>query len=486
MSINLALIPINFLVPGVYVEIDNKGASGAPPMRKTALAIGTRLSTGTIAAEIVKPITSASQAREYWGRGSMLAEMCATFLAANPFAELRAVALAEDAGGVKATKTVTVTGTATEAGTIAFVWGGRKVRVAVASGDTQNTIATSIKAAVDLELDQPTVATRVDNVVTATCRWKGATGNDISIVHSYYVGEKLPAGVAVAIADGVTGTTDPDVTDAIAALGGDTQYYSIIMPYTDDANMDVLEAELESRWGPMRAIPGHGFAAFRDDFTDTQTYGDARNSPFMSVLGTGPSPTPPWLWAASLAANEVAENDPAVPRQNTKLLGVLPPQNDVDQFTLAERNLLLLDGIATYKIVAGQPYLERLVTTYQENANGQADTSYRDIETMRNLADIRYQVAYVFTSKYPQAKLGNDGENFDPGQLVMTPKKARGEIIALFEGLNRKARVEDLDSFKKALLVERDPDDPNRLLAFIPPDLVNQFRSGGFQISFKN
>lgn len=485
MSINLALIPINFLVPGVYVEIDNKNASGAPPQRKPVLAIGTRLSTGTIAQGIVKPITSASMAREYFGRGSMLAEMCATFLAANPYAELIAVALDEDAAGVKATKTVTVTGTATEDGTIAFLWGGRKIRVGVTKGDVQNTIATNIKAAVDLELDQPTVASRVNNVVTATCRWKGATGNDISIVHSYYVGEKLPAGVSIAIADGASGTTDPDVADAIAALGGDTQYYTVIMPYTDDGNMDTLEAELESRWGPMRAIPGQAIAAYRADFTDTQTYGNTRNSPFSSVLGTGESPTPPWLWAASVAANEVAENDPAVPRQNTKLLGVLPPQYDVDQFTLAERQLLLLDGIATYKVVAGQPYLERLRTTYQTNAGGEEDPSYRDIETMRNLADIRYQVAYLFTSKYPQAKLGNDGENFDPGQVVMTPKLARGEIIGLFESLNRKARVEDLDAFKKALLVERDPDNKDRLLAFIPPDLVNQFRSAGMQISYK-
>lgn len=486
MSINLALIPINFLVPGVYVEIDNKGASGAPPMRKPVLAIGTRLSTGTIAQQVVKPITSASQAREYFGRGSMLAEMCATFLAANPFAELLAVALDEDAAGVKATKTITVTGTATEAGTIALLVGGRKIRVPVAKGDVQNTIAAAIEAAIDADLDQPYTTSTTDNVTTCTVRWKGATGNDIDIVHSYYVGEKLPAGVSLAIAADVAGTTDPDVTDAIAALGGDTQYYTVIMPYTDDANMDALEAELESRWGPMRAIPGHAIAAFRDDFTDTQTYGNTRNSPFSSVLGTGPSPTPPWLWAASLAANEVAENDPATPRQNTKLLGVLPPQLDVDQFTLQERNLLLGDGIATYKVVAGQPYLERLVTTYQLDASNQADTSYRDIETLRNLADIRYQVAYLFTSKYPQAKLGNDGENFDPGQIVMTPKKARGEIIALFEALNRKARVEDLEAFKESLLVERDPDDPNRLLAFIPPDLVNQFRSAGMQISFKN
>jgi hypothetical protein len=36
--------------------------------------------------------------------------------------------------------------------------------------------------------------------------------------------------------------------------------------------------------------------------------------------------------------------------------------------------------------------------------------------------------------------------------------------------------VENLAAFKSHLLVERDPNDPNRLNVLYPPDLINQLR----------
>ena len=36
--------------------------------------------------------------------------------------------------------------------------------------------------------------------------------------------------------------------------------------------------------------------------------------------------------------------------------------------------------------------------------------------------------------------------------------------------------VEDLTNFKAYLMVERDPDNPNRLNVLYPPDLINQLR----------
>jgi len=41
----------------------------------------------------------------------------------------------------------------------------------------------------------------------------------------------------------------------------------------------------------------------------------------------------------------------------------------------------------------------------------------------------------------------------------------------MFSGL-----VEDLRNFKRYLIVERDPNDPNRVNVLYPPDLINQLR----------
>ncbi|MCY1008520.1 phage tail sheath subtilisin-like domain-containing protein [Nannocystis pusilla] len=455
---------------------------GTPALRKPILLVGTRRSTGTVAQQIVTPITGPSDGAGYFGHGSQLAHMCEGFKNANPSGELYAVALDEDAAGVAATNTITVTGTATEAGSIPLIAGGRRINAPVAKGDVQNTIAASIKAAFDTDVDLPFSSSVALNVVTNAARHKGASGNSLSIVHSYYAGQKLPAGVTLAITAFSGGTTDPDVTDALAALGGE-YYYSIVTPYTDDGNMDILEAELETRYGPMVAKPGQGLAALRDTYAASQTYGNGRNSPFSNVLATSLSPTPPWVCAAILAGVEAAENDPARPRQNVKLPGMLPPLVG-DRFDSLQRNLLLLDGMSTYYVETGECFLERLVCTYQTK-NGIADPSYHDIETMRTLAYLRHSLKARFQLKYPQAKLANDGTTFGAGQVVVTPKLARGEILALFDEWERDGLVENKAQFKAQLIVERNANNPNQLDIFLPPDLINQLRVTAARMGFK-
>lgn len=487
MPVQLDTISPSILTPGVYSEFDNSQAvQGTPAQRHVALLIGLRRSSGTVAAEVVTPITGASQGGTYFGRGSQLDQMVRYWKNANPNTELYAVGLNEDAAGVKATATITITGTATEDGTLAFVWGGKRRTVAVLTGDAFGTVATAIKDADDDDGDSPTTSAVALGVVTVSARHKGAYGNGLSIFHNYYVGEKTPAGITVAITAFASGATDPDVADAIAALGGDAQYHTIVTGFTADANMDALEAEMESRWGAMRAIEGEVFGAFRGDYADTQTYGDARNSPFSTVVGTSLSPTPPWGCAAIYAAVCAASSsvDPAIPLQYSRLPGWLAPLV-ADRFIREERDLLLRDGIATVLINdAGQVSIERAVTTYQENAQGVEDPSYRDLETLRTLSYLRYSYRIRMLSRFGKAKIADDDAEFDPGQLVATPSVVKAEIIALYEEWGRAALVEGAEQFKADLIVERDPNDTGRMLVFHPPNLVNQLRILGTKFAF--
>lgn len=486
MPLNLNVIPSTWQVPGVYTGIDGSGAvQGTPAQRRPVLLLGLRRTTGTIAAEIPKPITGASQGSTYFGRGSQLAAMCSAFINANPYAELYALALDEDAAGVKATCTITVVGTATSDGTLSFVWAGRRRKVAVTAGDTPTAIAAAIAAADTADGDSQTTSVSALGVVTVSARHKGAFGNDLSIFHNFYVGDETPAGVtSVTITAFSAGATNPDIADAIAALGGDAAFYTIVPGWVDDANMDALEDEMTDRWGPIKNLPGHIITAFRGDYAASQTYGNARNSPYSTVLATGKSPTSPWECGAILAAVEVAENDPARPRQNLKLPGMLAPI-EADRFTVTERNLLLQDGAATYKIVSGESYIERMATTYQQNANAVEDPSYHDIEILRCITYFRYGFESRILRKYPNAKLGNDGERFAPGQVVMTPKTMRGEALAYFQELNFLAIVENAKQFALELICERDINNPNQMNVKMAPDFVNQFRIAAVLIAFK-
>lgn len=481
-----SIIPVNWLVPGFFTGIDASGAvSGTPGQRKPVLLIGLRRTTGTVAQGILKSITGPSQGATFFGRGSQLAVMCSKFVAANPYAELKAIALDEDGAGVKATCTITIVGTATADGTLSFIWAGRRRTVAVSSGDTPTVIAAAVAAADTADLDSQTSSASALGVVTVSARHKGSYGNSLSIVQNYYVGEETPAGVtSVTITAFASGATDPDITDAIEALGGDAPFYSIVTGWTGDANMDALELEMETRWGPIVNQPGHIFAAFRGNYADSQTYVNARNSQFSTVMTTALSPSAPWEWAAVTAAIEVAENDPAKPRQNIKLLGILPAV-EIDRFTITERNLLLQDGGATHKVVSGECYIERLATTYQTNANAVEDPSYKDIETMRCIAYFRYGFESRILRKYPNAKLANDGNAFAPGQIVMTPSVMRGEALAFFQELEFLAIVEDYAQFKAQMYAIRDPNNVNGMLVFLPPNWVNQFRTAAALIAFK-
>ena len=57
---------------------------------------------------------------------------------------------------------------------------------------------------------------------------------------NFYDDESLPAGLTLEIANGVVGTGNPDVADVVAAIS-DEWFYTIISPWSDSANMAIIE-----------------------------------------------------------------------------------------------------------------------------------------------------------------------------------------------------------------------------------------------------
>ncbi len=157
------------------------------------------------------------------------------------------------------------------------------------------------------------------------------------------------------------------------------------------------------------------------------------------------------------------------------LVGIDPAAAS-DRFTLTERQSLLTSGVATAVYSGGSYRIERAVTTYQRNAYGQPDDSYLDSETLHQSAYVIRNLRSIITSKYGRHKLANDGTRFGPGQAIVTPKVIRGELIAAYGAMERDGIVENAEMFKQYLIVERDPNNPNRLSVLFPPDLVNQLR----------
>lgn len=487
-------IPVNILTPGTFVEIDNSRAvRGVQASPHEALMAGQQLSTGSGTAGSVYNIESADEAKIVFGIGSQLAAMCAAYKSEDSLTPLWAVGVADDAGGTQAAGSIVWTGTATETGELPFYVGGRRIPVSVVKGDTAATVETSALAAFALVQDLPvTVAGDAASGVDFTFRHKGTIGNQCLINVCLLPGERVPAGLTVVVTAMASGATDPSYAGVITAMGED-QYHTVAVGLCTSTACGLFVTELESRWGPMRAIDGQAFACKLDTRANLTTLGNSFNSFALSVVGLEASALLPMPWeiAAATAAISAfqAQVDPSRAFTGLPYPGYSGAPRGT-RFTRGQRDILLSDGISTALASAdGRLRVERLVTTYQVNAASVPDTSYQDLTTVRLLSALRYSLRVRIGTKFARFKLASDDTVIPANQPIVTPKIIRAEVIALFQDWQDLGWVEGLEQFKDELFVVRDIDaggsDPNRVNIILPPDLINNLLVTAAQIAFK-
>jgi phage tail sheath gpL-like len=427
-----------------------------------------------------------------FGQGSELSVMFHSFFANNWGNEVWALPVAEPPASVKAHGTITVTAPPTEAGTIDLFIAGIHVPVNIPATAIVNDVATSIADMINDPLYQnrgmPVTATASAAIVTLTCKWGGKNGDQITMTDSYYGkigGELLPLGVVLTYSGfNLTGGVGiPDFSNAIANMG-ETEFEYVALPYTDSTSLVAWEDEYgfgdTGRWGWMRQHFGHLFGAMKDTYSGLVNWGLTRNGRVLSVLGIEPeSPSPEFAWCAAYAAKAARAliNDPARPLQTLHLESILPCHKE-DLFNIPERNTLAYSGIATQATIVQSdgPMIMRETTTYQVNAYGFGDDAFELVTTLATLAKLIRNQRYAITTKYPRHKLADDDTRFGPGQAIVTPKIIKAELVSQYALDMWNGLVENMTAFKAHLIVERDPNDPNRMNVLYPPDLINQLR----------
>lgn len=487
MTISFNEIPQPFFVPSILVEFDPSRASSGPALEEfTALIIAQKLSGGSATANAVVQVPNEDEADALFGAGSMAARMVKAFRKRNAFTDLHVIPVADDAGGTAATGSVAFSGTATAPGTVTLYIAGTRITAAVAVGDAAATVAAAVHAAIAATSGLPLTSAVSTATVNLTARHKGLNGNAIDVRLNYQPTEKLPAGITATVTAMASGATNPALTNAIAAMA-DTPYKIIAFPYTDATSLAAIEAELAARWGPVRAIEGVAFTAQVNTVGNLQTLGDSRNSAFVSILGLEPFPGVPEERAAAVAAQVALKGqaDPARPFQTLDIDGLAPAL--ADRFTLAERNLLLSDGISTMRVAPGdQVQIERLCTTRTKNAQGSPDLSLYDVNTVLTLGYLRFSWRARLSSRFPRHKLAAKLSAADVNQAVLTPTIAKAEAAAWYQQLQDElVLVEDLKGFLADSVFEINASDPNQLDMLLAPRLVNQFRVAATQIQFR-
>lgn len=480
MAIAFDLLPSSNRVPGPYVEVDpTRALTQQPGELHRVLLVASMLTAGSAPPDVPVEVSSVPAADPLFGAASMATDMIRAFKALNPSARLFVLPVSEDAGGIAATSTLTLAGTSTAEGSLTVRVGDRRYSAAIPVGSTATQAAALVNAAIGNDPRTYATCDVAGAVLTFTARHKGESGNGVTLD-----AEKLPVGLTATVAQATSGDTDPDVGASLAMLD-DTRYDTIVSGFNSAAGLAALDTEMARRWTPLVRLPGHAFAAVPGTHGEMVAAGNALNSPHLTVMEAGDSPSPHWVWAAEVAAADALQTDamPNRPRNGIALNVEAPPPGS--RLDAQERNALLYDGISTHKVdPAGKVLIERLITTYQVNAQGLADATYLSIETVRNLAAY-YLSLLSIGARHARSLIAPDGTNVAPGVPVLTPKALRGELVAHYRSWEFAGAMKDAEGFKRDLYIELPEDDVNRINAQVVPRLVNGLVTLGFKLSFQ-
>jgi phage tail sheath gpL-like len=453
-------IPASIRKPGKYFEFNTKLAVRTLPQnRQKVLIVGQRLSTGSVAELVPADVFSDVQAAEYFGYGSQAHLMALAAITANPYLSLSICALDDNVASVAATGSITITGSAAASGTGTLWVGNQAVQVGISKDDTAAAIATALVAAIGKVPSLPITAAvngSTPEQIDITAKNSGVVGNSIGL--GWEVTNQAVSTTIVAMSGG---SGDPDVASALAAVFGE-QYNIIATPYNDQTSLQALRDHLDSVSGPLEQRPGTGYYGMTGALADATTLAGNINSGRVAGALLRGTRSLPMEVAGAFAGVKAFEEDPARPLNTLSLKGIHAP--DVDQrLSRTEQENCLYNGVTPLEVGAGgKVQIVRAISTYMVDAQGINDISLLDITSICTLDYVRRACRERVALRFPRSKLSSK-----------TPPNVRSELYDVLLKLEALEIVENVEEHADKLIVERDLQDPNRLNAAIPTDVVN-------------
>lgn len=476
-TITLDEIPYNLQVPGTYFQVRaDYSQAGLLPFPAKALLIGQMLASGTAVPATPYPVFAVADAEGLAGAGSILAQMAAAFIKANPWIPLEIIGVADATGATKAAGSFAITGSATQAGTLALYIAGIRVAVAVSEGDTATTVAANAATAIGQLTTSlgalpfspgavPFTAIASTGTLAITALHGGTLGNTIDLRTNAQRGDATPAGLAVAVTAMTGGATDPDITASIDAIANEW-FTDIAICWNDATNVGVFESALATRYTALGKLDTHGYRAIGGTPATVQTAQSTLNSKFASTLAVQSPMQPTWIWAASFAGvcSYALAQDPSLQLRGLPLPGILAPAS-ADRYSETERNILLAAAISTFTVaVDGTVQLERVVTENLTDANGIPTEAWHDIMVPKTMSRIRYDWVGYVSLVYPRNKLAPDGSlaaEYDG--TVVTPKRMKGAWAGRCRVYAESGWIENSAQTVKQSVFTIDDSNPNRM-----------------------
>lgn len=456
-NISFDTLPSSIRKPGTYNELNIKLAvRNLPSNAQKVVIIAAKTAEGNLPVNTPTDIFTDFEARAYAGAGSTAHKMTLAAMKANPYVRLTLIVVADDAAGIAATGTMTVTGTAENAGVLAVGICGKQYRIAAAKGDAPADMAADLAATVNAVPDCPVTAVAANGVITFTAKNKGLLGNGIDLT-----AESTIKAVSTTLAAMTGGQVNPDVTPAFTAIFA-AGHNIVISPYTDADNMAALRSHLETTGHALEQRGAIGATAVTTTLAQATTLARNMNEGRLTLALLPGTTSMACEVAAAYGAVIASEEDPARPLNTLALEGInIPPVTH--RLSRNEQENALANGVTPLEVGPGDKVqIVRAISTYTKNEAGAEDVSLLDITTMRTYDYVAKAIKERIDLRFPREKLSE-----------RTPGKVRSEIIDVLFKLEELERVEKVQENLPYLIAERDAQDANRLNTRIPVDVVN-------------
>lgn len=369
--------------------------------------------------------------------------------------------------GVVAEGAITPSGTLTAARTYRVRIGGiLSDAFTLASGTNVATACDAIVAAINAKLEMPVVATDGTTSVELEAKWKGVTGNHITLE---VIGE-VDAGMTFGTTAMASGATNPTVDAALAQIGD--VWETLIINGLDMADTTALGAYKtfgDGRWLPLVKKPLLVFTgstiASRSSATSVT---GARTTDRVNVQLTAPGSKhlPCMVAARQLARIAVIANSNPPVGYGGRVADGITPGTDAQQWNYTDRDTAVKAGSSTSTVKNGEVAIDDVVTMYAPV--GDPLPAYRYVVDIVKLMNVIFNISLVFESEeWADAPLIPDNQP-TTNKAARKPRHAVAAARAMLDSLGLEAIISDPETAKAGTTAVIDSGNPKRLNVRIP------------------
>lgn len=484
--------------PGVGLAINLRtGTSTQLTGAQRVLLLSTKNATGGTATTdtvIYESMANADAVATLAGAGGLAHLAAKRFFEEFPTGTLDCIFLAAAAGNT-ATGSIVFDDTSpiTSAQTVTVKIAGYEFQIVWDVAETDITAATRLVAKITaLSKFLPVTASNsggASATVTITFKQKGKAGLDCqySAVLSDGAGGSITPTSATAMTGG---TTEPDVATALLTMAN--REWRFILPCL--SNADLATASTTSNMGKLKtyiratdtgigALLQTAHSACTDSTTNAKAMSNQHDFEYFSHHLIRGALSLPCEWAGAIVGAYAREtkSDPNHPMVQLELKASLVASEDVagDDLTAAEQEDLLNSGVSYIgRTAQGVPRLERPISCYFEDADGNADDRVLDVSKVFGMiavgADLRTFCQRTFRGK----KLAKSFPSGTPIPAnIVEEKDAKGLIVGRIRsqwvpaGVIRGDKLDEVIA-DGSLVIQVDPTDETQLDVFLPLRVV--------------